>query len=62
VEDISRRILEHRNRAGFIISDHNYRDVRRICTRLILMEHGTVKEVENSEHALSKAGYLPPEK
>jgi ABC-type multidrug transport system ATPase subunit len=62
VEDISRRILEHRNRAGFIISDHNYRDVRHICTRLILMEHGTVKEVENSEHALSEAGYLPPEK
>ncbi len=44
---------------SFLISDHNHRSVRNICTGLQILRSGQLYNVGNIDSELVKYGYLP---
>ena len=57
-EEVKRIILEHSKDKGFILTDHNYRSVIAIATKIILLQDGTLKEIKAPDE-LIKGEYLP---
>ncbi|WP_224482941.1 ATP-binding cassette domain-containing protein [Robertkochia aurantiaca] len=51
-------IKEQRSHKGFIITDHNYRTVYDIATRIVLLHHGSIKQI-TERNDLVRWGYLP---
>jgi ABC-type multidrug transport system ATPase subunit len=57
-EDIKRMIKERSIDKGFIITDHNYRDILDVATRIILLRDGGTKAINRIEE-LEYWGYVP---
>jgi ABC-type multidrug transport system ATPase subunit len=45
-EEIKRSIQEHSQYKGFIITDHDYRNITAIATKILLLKDGSIKEVK----------------
>jgi ABC-type multidrug transport system ATPase subunit len=56
-EEIKKLIVEISKTKGFIITDHDYRNIIEIATRTIVMQDGGIKKV-NSNDDLVRWGYL----
>lgn len=57
-EKIKEQIIQHTTYKGFIITDHDYRNVLDIATKTILIYDGGTREIKNKEE-LNTWGYLP---
>ena len=57
-EDIKNLIREQSKSKGFIITDHDYRNILDISTRIILMHDGGTKEILKKDQ-LKFWGYIP---
>lgn len=57
-EEIKDLIISESKRKGFIITDHDYRNILDIATKIILLHDGGTKEIKD-QHALKDWGYLP---
>jgi ABC-type lipopolysaccharide export system ATPase subunit len=57
VDIINEMILTNSNEKGIIITDHNYQNVIRIATRLVLIKEGKTHEIQEKEQLIEK-GYL----
>jgi ABC-type multidrug transport system ATPase subunit len=57
-EEIKNLILEQAEYKGFIISDHDYRNILDIATRIILLYDGGTKEIKHNDE-LHYWGYVP---
>jgi len=57
-EDIKNLIKEQSKSKGFIITDHDYRNILDITTRIILMHDGGTKEIKHIDE-LKHWGYIP---
>lgn len=57
INKINELIVENSNKKGIIITDHNYENVIRISTRLILMKEGKTFNI-NDKNDLIEKGYL----
>jgi ABC-type lipopolysaccharide export system ATPase subunit len=55
---IKNLIREQSKNKGFIITDHDYRNILDISTRIILMHDGGTKTIANQEE-LIRWGYIP---
>ena len=60
IEDIKRLILESSPGKGIILTDHAYRDVLSIATRIYIMQNGSIKEIADKSE-LAHFGYVPDE-
>ncbi|QQS52640.1 MAG: ATP-binding cassette domain-containing protein [Bacteroidota bacterium] len=60
-DEIKKIIKEQSEQKGFIITDHDYRSILEIATRIIIMHDGGTKEIK-SEDELRYWGYIPVEK
>ena len=60
IEKVNGLILAHAQRRGIIITDHNYENVLKISTRLILMKEGKAHHLKG-RHELVDKGYLNSE-
>lgn len=56
-EEIKKLILEQSKNKGFIITDHDYRNILDIATRSIIIYDGGTKDIKNNEE-LIKYGYI----
>jgi len=56
-EEIKKMIKEESKNKGFIITDHDYRNILDIATRTVLIYDGGTKEIKNNEE-LIKHGYI----
>ncbi|SNR37801.1 ATP-binding cassette domain-containing protein [Lutibacter flavus] len=56
-EEIKKLIIEQSENKGFIITDHDYRNILDIATRTVLIYDGGTKEIKNNEE-LIQYGYL----
>lgn len=45
IQHISELISSFQDRKGFVITDHNYRQVLDLCTDILLLQHGTCKTI-----------------
>ncbi len=57
-DEIKRIITEQSRHKGFIITDHDYRNVLDVATRIIIIHDGGTKEVKSKED-LVDWGYIP---
>ena len=57
VEKVNQLILNNASQKGIIITDHNYENVIKISTELMLMKDGKVYHLKNKEELVEK-GYL----
>ena len=57
-EDIKNLIREHSKNKGFIITDHDYRNILDVATRIVLIHDGGTKQIKN-EDELKHWGYIP---
>ena len=57
-EVIKDLIRDHSSTKGFIITDHDYRNILDIATRIILMHDGGTKAIKNNDD-LTYWGYIP---
>ena len=57
-EQIKNLIRKRVKNKGFIITDHDYRNVLDIATRIIIIHDGATKEIKNKEE-LKYWGYIP---
>jgi len=57
-DEIKRLILEQSENKGFIVTDHDYRNILDVATRVVLIFDGGTKEMKNKGE-LVKWGYLP---
>jgi len=57
-ENIKNMIKEQSKHKGFIITDHDYRSIIDIATRLVIIHNGSLKEINNKEE-LKYWGYIP---
>lgn len=57
-DDIKNIIREQSMHKGFIITDHDYRNIDDVATRMILMHDGGTKEIKNKDE-LKYWGYIP---
>ena len=57
-EEVMALIKEQSKEKGFIITDHDYRNVMNVATKIILLHDGNAKNIENKEE-LVKWGYIP---
>lgn len=57
-EEIKKMIQEQSKNKGFIITDHDYRNILDISTRIIVIHDGGTKEIKNKED-LIYWGYIP---
>jgi ABC-type multidrug transport system ATPase subunit len=46
---ISDLIIRYKDRKGFVISDHNYRDVLQISTQIVLLQHGGCRPIHDKK-------------
>ena len=58
VEEIKSLIFKYSKIKGFIITDHDYRNVLAVSNRIYLMINGFIKEIKNKDE-LRKYGYIP---
>lgn len=58
VEVVKALIREHALEKGFIITDHDYRNVLDVSSRIVLMDRGNTKMIKD-HGALIALGYLP---
>jgi ABC-type multidrug transport system ATPase subunit len=56
-EEIKKLIVENSKTKGFIVTDHDYRNVLEIATLTVVMHDGGIKEVKTSED-LVRWGYM----
>lgn len=57
IEKINELIIEKSKHKGIIITDHNYENVIKISTKLILMKDGKTHHIEHKKELIEK-GYL----
>jgi len=57
-EEIKKIIRQHSRDKGFIITDHHYRSVIEIATKVMLLQDGSLKEIK-AQDELIKGQYLP---
>jgi len=57
-DDIKTLIREYSQKKGFIITDHDYRNIIDVTTRNILLYDGGIKEIKNIDE-LKYWGYIP---
>jgi len=57
-ENIKNLIKEQSKNKGFILTDHDYRNILDIATRLIILYDGSTKEIKNKDE-LIYWGYIP---
>jgi ABC-type multidrug transport system ATPase subunit len=57
-EDIKELIRKKSNDKGFIITDHDYRNILDIATRVVMIHDGGIKEIKSKEELISW-GYIP---
>lgn len=57
-EDIKNLIREQSKNKGFIITDHDYRNILDVATRIVLIHDGGTKQIKN-EDELKHWGYIP---
>ena len=57
VEKVNQLILNNASQKGIIITDHNYENVIKISTELMLMKDGKAYHLKNKEELVEK-GYL----
>lgn len=57
-DEIKHHILKFNNQKGFIITDHYYRQILEISTRIVLINNGCNYHI-NNEDDLIQHGYLP---
>jgi len=58
-EIIKRCIAEQSINKGFIITDHDYRNILDIATRILILHDGAICEIEKTTEDLVQWGYLP---
>lgn len=58
IDEIKNAIIEQSVKKGFLISDHDYKNVFDISTKKILLHAGIIKEIR-SERDLYRWGYIP---
>ncbi|OEK05747.1 ATP-binding cassette domain-containing protein [Roseivirga misakiensis] len=58
IEIISAKIESEKDKKGIFITDHMYGEILSISDRLMVMESGTLKQIEKDPTALEFAGYL----
>jgi len=58
-EDVKRIIQQHSKEKGFIITDHDPKNILDLATKLILLHDGKTREIRNKDE-LVFYGYLPP--
>ena len=56
-EIISQLIQERKEHKGIIITDHDYRNVISLSDRIMLMDNGNLREVDDLDR-LTQYGYL----
>jgi ABC-type lipopolysaccharide export system ATPase subunit len=56
-EEIKKLIVENSKTKGFIVTDHDYRNVLKIATRTVVMHDGGIKEVKTTDD-LVRWGYI----
>ena len=61
IEDIKSRIREQSKTKGIILTDHDYRNIVNVSTRILLLFDGGIKEVNNLDE-LKHWGYVPEKK
>lgn len=57
-EDIKSIIREQSTNKGFIITDHDYRSIMDIATRIVIIRDGGTKEIKNKDELIC-LGYIP---
>ena len=57
-DDIKAIIREQSSRKGFILTDHDYRSILDVATRIVIMYDGGTKEIKNIDD-LKYWGYIP---
>lgn len=57
-EDVKNLIKEYSQGKGFIITDHDYKNILAIATKIIMLHDGSIKEIK-AEEDLIKWGYIP---
>ncbi|KIA98200.1 ABC transporter [Flavobacterium sp. KMS] len=60
IEKVNQLIIMNSCKKGIIISDHNYRNVISISTRLVLIKDGKLNHLKDKNELIEK-GYLSPE-
>jgi ABC-type multidrug transport system ATPase subunit len=60
IEKVNQLIVMNSCKKGIIISDHNYRNVISISTRLVLIKDGKLNHLKDKNELIEK-GYLSPE-
>lgn len=57
IEEVNHLLLQHSKQKGIIITDHDYKNVIAISTKLVLMKDGKVHHLRGKEELIEK-GYL----
>jgi lipopolysaccharide export system ATP-binding protein len=57
-EEIKKYIKQHAQEKGFIITDHDYRNILDVATKTVLIHDGGTRIIENKEE-LKLWGYIP---
>lgn len=57
-KEIKKLIIEQSENKGFIVTDHDYRNILEIATRTVIIYDGGTKKIENKKE-LTKYGYIP---
>ena len=57
-EDIKKLIQEQSKNKGFIITDHDYRNILDIATKVIMIYDGGTKQIKDKSE-LVQWGYIP---
>ena len=57
-EEIKKLITEQSKEKGFIITDHDYRNILDVATRIVIIHDGGTKEIKNANE-LVNWGYIP---
>ena len=57
IEEIKDLIIEQSKNKGFIITDHDYRNILNIATRTVLIKDGSTKEIKNKKELITY-GYI----
>ncbi|MCL2410176.1 MAG: ATP-binding cassette domain-containing protein [Treponema sp.] len=60
VEEMKKSIVENSINKGFILTDHDYRNVLSVANKIYIITNGCLKELKNKEE-LKYYGYIPME-
>lgn len=58
IDDIKNTIMEESKSKGFILTDHDYKNILDVSTRIILLRDGGTREI-NKAGEIKKWGYIP---